>query len=254
MRIAVIADIHGNSAALDAVLADIGHRGITEVLNLGDSLSGPLDPVGTADRLMALDLPTVAGNHDRFLLDDPPEDQPLWERWTYPLLAPAHLDWVRSMPATREVHGILMTHGTARSDTENWLHQRGAGGMRASTLAECTAAAGGLDHPVILSAHTHMPRIVRLPDGPLLVNPGSVGCPAYLDTRTDPPFIAETGAPDAQYAVLEQEAGRWRASQHLVPYDPSEMIDRARALGAESWADALVTGWIGARAREKPGR
>ncbi len=244
MQIAVIADIHGNSAALDAVLADIERRGIAEVLNLGDSISGPLDPVGTADRLMARDFPTIAGNHDRFLVDRPPEDQPLWEQWTYPLLAPTHLDWVRAMPATLEVHGLLMTHGTPTSDTRNWLDQRGNDAMRAATLSECEGPARGLDHPVILSGHTHIPRIVRLPDGPLLVNPGSIGCPAYLDTRTDPPFACETGSPDAQYGVLELTGGVWRASLHQVPYDPGEMIARARALGAESWADALATGWI----------
>jgi predicted phosphodiesterase len=72
MLFAAISDIHGNSAALDAVLADIARRGVERVVNLGDALSGPLDPAGTADRLLALDLPTVAGNHDRTLIDRPP--------------------------------------------------------------------------------------------------------------------------------------------------------------------------------------
>ncbi|MEL6296837.1 MAG: metallophosphoesterase family protein, partial [Pseudomonadota bacterium] len=63
MQLAVISDVHGNSAALDAVLADIARRGITDVVNLGDTVAGPLDPAGTADRLMAVNMPTVAGNH-----------------------------------------------------------------------------------------------------------------------------------------------------------------------------------------------
>ena len=48
MRFAVISDIHGNLAALDATLAAIDRAGITQIANLGDSLSGPLDPAGTA--------------------------------------------------------------------------------------------------------------------------------------------------------------------------------------------------------------
>jgi predicted phosphodiesterase len=245
MRIAILADIHGNSAALDAVLADIDRKGIIHILNLGDCLSGPLDPAGTADRLIARPFPTIAGNHDRWLIDRPAADQPLWEQWSLPLLSPVHLDWIRTLPPTRVEHGVLMTHGTARSDTENWLHQRDPqGGMRDALLSECAEPATGLDHPVILSGHTHRARAVRLPDGRLLVNPGSVGCPAYLDTRHDPPFIAEAGTPDACYAVLEQSGGHWQASLCQVPYDPVEMIDRARALGANDWAEALKTGWM----------
>ena len=46
MRLAVISDVHGNSAALDAVLADAERLNVDQVVNLGDSLSGPLDPAG----------------------------------------------------------------------------------------------------------------------------------------------------------------------------------------------------------------
>lgn len=246
MRIAVLADIHGNSAALDAVLEDVDRRGIATLVNLGDSLCGPLDPVGTAERLMARNMPTIAGNHDRWLLDRPPEDQPLWEQWTYPLLSDLHFEWLRALPATQEVHGVLMTHGTPLSDTENWLHQRAAdGGMAPASLPACAAPADGITAPVILSGHTHLPRIVRLPDGPLLVNPGSVGCPAYLNPSADPPFYAEAGTPDASYAVLEFQDGQWRASLHLVPYSPDDMVAKARALGATEWVIALTTGWSG---------
>ena len=61
MRLAVISDIHGNYAALDAVLADIEKRGADQTVNLGDVLAGPFDPVSVAERVMAADLPTVAG-------------------------------------------------------------------------------------------------------------------------------------------------------------------------------------------------
>ena len=54
MKIAVLSDIHGNIAALDAVLADAADRGADRIVNLGDICSGGLFPVETADRLMAL--------------------------------------------------------------------------------------------------------------------------------------------------------------------------------------------------------
>ena len=51
--LAIIADIHGNREALEAVLQDIDRRGIRHIVNLGDHLTDPLDPAGTADLLIA---------------------------------------------------------------------------------------------------------------------------------------------------------------------------------------------------------
>ena len=63
--IAVIADVHGNTWALDAVLDDIRRRGIERIVNLGDCVYGSLDPAGTAERLMDPKIISIAGNQDR---------------------------------------------------------------------------------------------------------------------------------------------------------------------------------------------
>ena len=80
MRFAAIADVHGNYLALEAVLADIRAQGISEIVNLGDMASGPLDARRTMDALMALDAVHVLGNHDRWLIDRPPEKMGSWDR------------------------------------------------------------------------------------------------------------------------------------------------------------------------------
>lgn len=64
MRIAIVADIHGNLGALDAVLADIEDRAVEITVNLGDVVSGPLQPRETADRLIGMGIPTIRGNHE----------------------------------------------------------------------------------------------------------------------------------------------------------------------------------------------
>ena len=79
MRFAAIADVHGNYLALEAVLADIRAQGIGEIVNLGDMASGPLDARRTMDALMALDAVHVLGNHDRWLIDRPPEKMGSWD-------------------------------------------------------------------------------------------------------------------------------------------------------------------------------
>lgn len=63
MRIAIVSDIHGNLPALEAVAGDFARRGVDLVVNLGDSLSGPLLPLETARFLMAQDWRQLAGNH-----------------------------------------------------------------------------------------------------------------------------------------------------------------------------------------------
>src|SRR6188472_4031345 len=83
MRIAVLADIHGNVLALDAVLEDLRQRGGADLtVNLGDSVSGPLWPRETMERLQALNLPTVRGNHDRRVAADP-ADETMWASDVY---------------------------------------------------------------------------------------------------------------------------------------------------------------------------
>ncbi len=245
MAIAVIGDIHGNISALEAVLADIDRRGITNIVNLGDCFSGPFDPGATADRLMALDLPTVRGNHDRQLFDRPREDMGTWESWTIDELTPEHLDWLRTLPLTLEIDGALICHATPDRDDENWLDRRGPDQrLIARDLDGVRARTGRSGHRLFLCGHTHTPRVVRLPDGPMIVNPGAVGCPAYLDTRVSPHFVHQTGAPDARYAILRAHGGQWQADLIAVPYDPATMAALARAKGAESWAVAVSTGWI----------
>lgn len=73
-RFAVISDIHGNSDALAAVLADIDALQIQTIINLGDHLSGPLAARETADMLMAREMICIRGNHDRWLVEKPLAD------------------------------------------------------------------------------------------------------------------------------------------------------------------------------------
>lgn len=245
MRIAAFSDVHGNISALEAVLGDIERRGIREIVNLGDTVSGPFDAAGTADLLMSLNIPTVRGNHDRQLFDRPKAEMGRWESWVIDDLTTTHIDWLKSFPLTLEVHGAFLCHAAPDKDDENWLDYRGPDDrLIARDLPEVEARSNGATAPLMLCGHTHTPRVVRLPSGPMIVNTGSVGCPAYLDIRNDPPFVHQTGAPDARYAIVECIDGVWRTDLVAVPYDPSDMVELARAKGADSWAQAISTGWI----------
>ena len=244
MRLAVLSDIHGNISALRAVLEDVERHEVDQIVNLGDCFSGPLAAGQTAALLGELDLPTVRGNHDRLLVDRPKTEMGNWETWVIDDLSHETLEWCRSLPLTREVGGILLCHGTPEADDENWLDYRGSQSrLIARDLEGVEERARNVTHAVTLCGHTHSPRSVQLPDGRRIVNPGSVGCPAYLDTRMEPNFVQQTGAPDARYAIVELRGEGVRVGLMSVPYDASEMIALAREKGADGWARALQYGW-----------
>ncbi len=70
MRIAVISDIHSNTFALKEVLKDIESKNVDSIINLGDSLYGSIDPLGTARILMESNIVSIAGNQDEIIIDD----------------------------------------------------------------------------------------------------------------------------------------------------------------------------------------
>src|SRR5262249_18011775 len=116
MRLAVIADIHGNLPALEAVLADIRDRGADRMINLGDCLSGPLWPRETCARLMALGMPTVSGNHDRWVATVPAGELPVGDRYALEQIDEGQVAWLRELPPALKIDGILAVHGRPGDD------------------------------------------------------------------------------------------------------------------------------------------
>lgn len=223
MRLAVLADIHGNGDALRAVLADLDARGGADrILVLGDVvLLGP-DPGKVVELLMARDAVAVYGNVDRFLLDtnwrafEPQSEEDEADR-TLCLWALKQLDeraeaWMRALPFQRELgvsaQQLLLVHGSPRSDRDV---------IKADTPDDAVRdMIAGVRADLILFGHTHEP-LDRAVGGVRLVNPGSVGYPQ-----------GEKGT--ARYALLTWDEG-WQAEFRLVRYDVEEAV--ARLLAAQ---------------------
>ena len=122
MTLAVIADIHGNLPALEAVLADIARRGVTRIVNLGDCLSGPLWPRETCEVLMARRCPTVRGNHDRWVATFAPSEMGPSDRYTFGALDETQRRWLGELPASVRLDGnILAVHGRFGDDNSYLL-------------------------------------------------------------------------------------------------------------------------------------
>ena len=240
MRLAILADIHGNLPALEAVLADVWQQGGADhFVVAGDHLVGTPFPAQTLARVRALGGTVIAGNRDHYLLrfhrgEAPPSwhagEQAATIRWTYNQLAADDLNFIASLPTALELRlsdlpPLLVVHGSPESLTERLYPDQDE-----ATLAVFRYA-GLLDgppppleerlrdvaQPVVICGHTHIQWQQRR-DGRLALNPGSVGETLDLDQR-------------ARYALLTGEGGKWQAEMRAVPYDVEATRRRFEASG-----------------------
>ena len=122
MKLAFVSDIHGNLPAIEAVKKDILRRGVDRVINLGDSLSGPLLPLETAQFLIAEGWYCLAGNHERQLLegDDLPKGPS--DAYARSQLTETELIWLRQQADRYQLaDDLFICHGSPRSDLEYFL-------------------------------------------------------------------------------------------------------------------------------------
>ncbi|WP_412679676.1 metallophosphoesterase family protein [Brevibacillus choshinensis] len=239
--IAVLSDVHSNVFALDVVLSDIAERGIDTIVNLGDVLFGPIAPLETAERLMANpDIISIMGNCDRILLQE--ESESLTFQQVKPLLTSDHLEWIRTFRKTWVYEDILFCHGTPFSDEEYLLEEVIDSGAVGKSLSAITQQLQSTPQDIIVCGHTHLPKSVQLPEGKLVINPGSVGFPAYYE---DAPFphVMESMSPHAKYAILWHTKHGWKVEQVSLPYDWEHASRIAEEKGRPDYGYAIRTGY-----------
>ena len=241
-RFAAVADVHGNLPALEAVIEDLARRRIDVVVNLGDHVSGPLWPRETARALMQLGWTHIAGNCDRQVAQIELSQLGPSDRFAAERLETAEMAWLRALPPTATpTSDVFLCHGTPHDDTKYLLEIVERSRVRLARAGEVRDRLGDVDAKLVLCGHSHVPRVVRVGEK-LVVNPGSIGLPAYA--HDDPyPHEMETGAPDARYAILERNQGEWGAELVAVQYSYSDAVRQAERQGREDWAVGLRTGF-----------
>ena len=246
--VGLLADVHGNTWALDAVLADLDRRGIRSILDLGDLVYGPLDPTGTIERLRGRNIHHLSGNQDRVIAAPPPAVRAS-PGWAYVVgqLGEEDRRWIAELPASARIGDVLGCHGTPASDETYLLEEVTAHGVHLRPVSAIAADLPATAATVIACGHSHVPRTVRLDDGRLVVNPGSVGLPAYTHDLPHP-HAMEAGSPHARYAVLRREGREgetWAVEHVALPYRWWEAAAAARRNGRPDWAVWLETGRAG---------
>jgi len=231
MKIALLADIHGNTVALDAVMADIEQRGGVEAFwILGDLVALGPDPVGVLERISKLPaLQVIRGNTDRYTVagDRPgPTIETVREdtsvlpalvevsntfAWTQGMVTAAGwLPWLKALPLDMR---ILLPDGTSFLGVHaSPGEDDGPGILPQMTDEEIAGLIGTEPAGMIAMGHTHLPLDRRWKDKQL-VNPGAVS-------------LSGTSGRLACYAVLDGSAVNYRQ----VPYDHQRVIDQLQEL------------------------
>ncbi|WP_153768483.1 metallophosphoesterase family protein [Labrenzia sp. CE80] len=244
MKIAVLADIHGNLPALEAVIADMARESPDMVVNLGDCVSGPLWPDETGHLLMDKAWMTVGGNHDRVAVGPPVHPNNQTDHFTQSVLSSTVIDWLAALPFTCHLdESAAIFHATPHQDDLYLTESVTGENASLSSPAEILGRLGdGATSKLFLCGHTHIPRLIALPNGQTIFNPGSVGCPAYSD-ETPNHHVMEAGSPHARYGLLEKTGQLWTYRHKAIEYDWAAASKQAQNNGREGWAHALSTGF-----------
>jgi len=244
MRIAVLSDIHGNVAALEAVLADLTTQAVDLVINLGDLVSGPLWPAETLALAQGADWVHVRGNHDRYV-GSPSAETGASDHFALAALDEGQRAWLKSLPFQQTpVPGLWCFHGSPQTDDEFLLEEKVAGRMVLRKPAD--VAVSGTGPLVVLCGHSHLARHVTLPGGVQVINPGSVGLQAFEEGAPHP-YVVENGSPHARYAVLEPQGSTWAPRFRHVAYDWATAARKAHREDRPDWKAALETGFAQSR-------
>lgn len=205
-RLAIIADIHGNMPALEAVLDDIAGRSVDEILVGGDLVGRGPEGNAVVSRIRGLGLEAIGGNHEEYVIGARrgalPDAWPGTDVWDAARFMAADLEeanerYLDTLPFCLARPGLLLVHGTPSSNREGigpWTDEQ--------TVSRHLADAGA---PLLVCGHTHRP-LVRHVAGGRVVNVGSVGLPFNHDPR-------------AQYAIFERRANAWQVELRQVAYD-----------------------------------
>ncbi len=215
MRIAILADVHGNLPAFEAVLKHVSQQKVDQLILAGDIVNGSPDSKACWDLALSLNCPILRGNHERYVAHfGTSKASPLWSteqfaplQWTAGQFTAPHQQSMDQLPLCLripETPNLFLVHATERDD-----HDTITAHTPEPVLRDMFPTA---QERYIIRAHNHMGQ-VRLWEKGLIVTSGAVGLP--LDCT-----------PTAQYLLLDLEKDGWKIQHQSVPYPLDVALNR----------------------------
>lgn len=227
MLYGIISDIHSNLEALEAVLNEL--KNVDQIVNLGDIVGYGPNPNECIEKIMALNLPTVAGNHDKAVTA---ELDTSWfnksakaaVRWTQRVIFQENLEYLKKLPLAMEGDDFQAVHGSLRSPLEEYI----------ASIVDAMPTFEKMTRNLCFVGHSHRPLyMARLKNGnydghslregdevvvddfdKVIINVGGVGQPRDSDPR------ASFGIYNSKIRIF---------TLHRVKYDVSAVQEKMRA-------------------------
>lgn len=228
--VAVLADIHGNLAALEAVLADLATQPHDAVVLAGDLLANGPHPAETLARIQELEAQVIYGNMDEAIVQATPADPVTW--WARQQIGAAGVDYLAALPLAQRITppggdppdcDLLVVHSTPRSVHDILILQPEPDGTTFTAVTpdeDATAMLGDTEAGLIVYGHIHYFSTGTVNGQPLL-SVGSVGFPFDRDRR-------------AAYALLQWDGATWQGSARRVAYPYEQTVSDLRRSGQPS--------------------
>lgn len=202
-------------------------------------------PLETLDPLDDLGAIAVRGDHERRIAFWERERLNLTDGFTVDRIPRERLAPLGARTVSVSIAPVVLAcHGSPDDDTiylieriENERLVRDAGRAIAERIGRAGEGAR-----LVLAGRSHRPDLVQLPSGTLVLNPGSVGCPAFSDET--PPHGHETGTPHARHALVDLRARTIDVEFRAVSYDHESAALRAENAGRPDWAHLPRTGFL----------
>jgi predicted phosphodiesterase len=217
MRLAILADVHGNLQALEAVLEHAQKQKVDKIIIAGDLINYLADSRACWDVVRSLELPMVRGNHERYIFHyNTPFAPPEWYGenfqgvpWQVKQFTEAERRTMSELPLHLRFNNLLVTHATYRADNETFSPETPTEKLEEMFM--------GCTERFIIRGHNHRFFSARFKDK-TIASLGSAGLP--LD-----------GTPEAKYGIAEQRRGGWHFFRQEVSYDVKAAITRCKDSG-----------------------
>ncbi|MGL1891970.1 MAG: metallophosphatase family protein [Spirochaetaceae bacterium] len=209
MKIAVLADIHGNLQALEVVLTHAKEHKVDKYIIAGDMITDCPSNNTVLKKMMMLDAYIIKGNREDYILNEINSDKNEWiglkqmesVLWAKNQLKKIHLDWIKSLPdnlsiSFKNMDSILLVHGSPDNQFEL---------LYPHNLERLTEIANNIQEQVLICGHSHTPWESRI-NNKLILNPGSVGVAFNKNVAAD-------------YGIIEWDENRWNVEHYSIPYD-----------------------------------
>jgi putative phosphoesterase len=215
MRIAIISDIHGNRAALDAVLNLLSRSKVDQIVCAGDTVDPMPQSREVLEFLLASNIPTLRGNHEDYVVDsffDPNSKMNTTVQYRPVQVTASSFDknsieQVKTLPFTVEFQSkragsLLICHASPKSNIKGWRY--GIDDQLSKELAT-------VPHTTLACGHWHDPE-TKIWNGKKLITVGSVGVPLEGKLRPD-------------FCILDDQSGQWEAEHLSCDYDPTPTLE-----------------------------